>query len=240
MYASSFIIFDVLQLFATIARSKPQITKLFPVDEVVAYHQQASNITSPFDKFFGKLRATYNFVFPQSDNSSNVERILTKGASKPNLQALRRIWANQIKLDDYANFKYPNDSFLDHVKSLSVLKGNESEVNPSELEDSSVEIKSTIKADGNNVNLANVKSFNKTNTLEEDWFNDIQPLEPLELQDEKQTDKDVEIVTPGKTYQLPTTVGRHLIEWLGSLFGFTYSIYTKLSGATCGNEKATQ
>lgn len=91
----------------------------------------------------------------------------------------------------------------------------------------------------NNVTSMNSdeKSSNETKTLpDDDWFDDIQPLEQLELQDEELDKKnEVEIVTPETT--LPTKVSHHLLEWLGSLFGLTYSIYTKLSSAACGNEK---
>jgi len=79
----------------------------------------------------------------------------------------------------------------------------------------------------------------KTKILpDDDWFNDIQPLGQLELQDEELDKKnEVEIVTPETT--LPTTVSHHLLQWLGSLLGLTYSIYSKLSSIACGNEKPT-
>lgn len=82
------------------------------------------------------------------------------------------------------------------------------------------------------------KSSNKTKTLpDNDWFNDIQPLEQLELQDEEINKKnEVEIVTTRTTLQSPK-IGHQLFEWLGSLFGLTHNIYVKLSGASCENEK---
>ncbi|XP_032683490.1 uncharacterized protein LOC116849929 [Odontomachus brunneus] len=224
-------------LFATRVQPRPQITKLFPVEELLAYHEQANNITKPLvDKFLGKLRTTYDLIFRQAGNTS-LEKILTKSAS--DLQSLRLHWANQINQGNYTDLKYPNDTFLDHVKSLSIPKHHENQRNASGLQkDSSVKIKSTIERNGNNRNLA---SSSKTKTLNDNRLNDVQPLGLLELQDEEVPDAraDVEIVTPGTTIRLSTTVGQQLIEWLGSIFGLTYSIYTKLSSAACGHEKAT-
>lgn len=205
---------------------KPETTKLFPIEGLEAYHKQISNATKSLDKFWQKLRTTYNFVFRQPDNTSNVEKVTAKNVLDPNLQALKLIWADMAKADNYTNLKYPNNSFLDQVKSLWTLKN-----------DSSVEIKTTIKMNEKNVSSSK-RNSNKTETLpDDDWFNDIQPLGQLELQDEELDKKNVEIITPETT--LPTTVGRHLLEWLGTLFSLTYSIYTKLSNAVCDNEKVT-
>lgn len=226
------------QLFATRVQPKPQITKLFPTEGLAAYHKQFDNTTKSLDKFWEKLRTTYNFVFHQPNNTSNVEKMLTKNASNTNLQTLRLIWADTLKPDNYTNLKYPNNSFLDQVKSLSTLTNHSKASN---LKDSFIEIKATTKINQNNVTSmnSNEKSSNKTKTLpDDDWFDDIQPLEQLELQDEELDKKnEVEIVTPETTFQFPTKVSHHVLEWLGSLFGLTYSIYTKLSGATCANEK---
>lgn len=214
-------------LFATRVQPKPQITKLFPVEGYLApYHKQFNHTTESVDKFLEKLRATYNFVFHRSDNTSNIEHILAKNASDPNLQTLRLIWADMKKADNYTNLKYPSNSFLDQIKLLSTPQNRDSKTNWINLKKDSSEIKATIKANGKN----------KTTILpDDDWFNDIQPLEQLELQDEELDKKnEVEIVSPG------TTVGHHLLEWLGSLFGLTYSIYSKLSSAACGNEKPTR
>lgn len=206
------------------------------MEGLAAYHEKFNNTTKSVDKFWEKLRTTYNFVFPPSNNTSNVEKILTKNASDSNSQSLRLIWADTLKADNYTSLKYPSNTFLDQVKSLSTLTNRDSKANLSNLKkDSSVEIKAMIKPNGNNVS-ANKKSSNKTKILpDDDWFNDIQPLGQLELQDEELDKKnEVEIVTPGTT-----TVGRNLLEWLGTLFGLTYSIYGKLSSVACGNEKPT-
>jgi len=213
------------------------------VEGLTAYHKQLSNFTQPLEKFLGKLRTTYNFVFHPPDNTSNIEKILTKNASNPDLQASKIIRADSIKPNDYTNLKYPNNSWLDYVKSLSVPKEHINKNSHSIKKNTSIlEVKPTIKADENNVHFTKEKSSNNTKTLpDDDWFNDIQPLGQLELQDEELDKKnEVEIVTPGTTVQLPTTVGRQLVEWLGSFFGLTYSIYTKLTGVVCGKEKVTE
>lgn len=209
------------------------------MEGLTAYHKQFNDTTKSLDKFWEKLRTTYNFVFHQPDNTSNVDKILAKNASDPNLQTLRLIWTDTLKADNYTNLKYPNNTFLNQIKSLSIPKSRDSKATSSNLKkDSSVE----IKINENNVSStnSNKKSSNEAKILpDDDWFNDIQPLEQLELQDEELDKKnEVESVTPGTT--LPTTVGRHLLEWLGTLFGLTYSIYSKLSSTTCGNEKLTQ
>lgn len=225
--------FQLSQLFATRVQAKPQVTKLFPVmgGPIVPDNKQLNNTTKPLDRFLEKLRATYNFVFHQSENNvSHVERILTRNASNTDLQTLRLIWANPSKPEDYANLKYPDNSLLDQVISLSTLKKYEVKPNSSLKKNSSVEIKSTIKANDSNTSSSE-SSPNKTKTLSDDndWFRDV---EALELQDEELNDKnEVDIASPGTTLQFPTTVGRHLVEWLGTLFGLTYKIYTKLSAA---------
>lgn len=209
------------------------------------YQKQLSNTTNtkPLEKFWGKLRATYNFIFGQT-NTNNVEKILMKDTPASDLQALKLIWTDTIKTDKYTNLptKYPNNSFLDQIKSLSALKNYENKANSSNLEKkSSVTIATTIKSNERNESSMSFdeKTSNKTDTLpDDDWFNDVQPLEQLELQDEEINKKnEVEIVTVKTTSQSPSKVGYQLVEWLGFLFGLTRNIYTKLTGAACGNEK---
>ncbi|GAB1862931.1 Calcium/calmodulin-dependent protein kinase kinase 2 [Camponotus japonicus] len=223
-------------LLAARVQSKPQITKLFPVEGT--YQKQLNNTTKPLDKFLEKLRATYNLFFRQTNNT-NVEKILAKDTSVSDLQALKLIWADKIKTDRYANLEYPNNSFLDEIKTISTLKNYENKANSRNLEkESSVKIGTTIKANERNVNsMSDEKSSNKMETLpDDDWFNDVQPLEQLELQDEEINKKnEVEIVTARTTLQSPR-VGHQLIEWFGSLFGLN-NIYAKLSGASCGSER---
>ncbi|XP_011863117.1 PREDICTED: uncharacterized protein LOC105559445 [Vollenhovia emeryi] len=219
----------LLCLFATRVQPKPQVTKLFP-EGLAPYHKQFNSTTQSVDKFWDKLRTTYKLVFRQLGNTSDAEKVLAKNAPDTNLQALRLIWADTLKADNYTNLKYPSNSFLDQVKSLSILKKNDSKAKASNLEGSTFEIKATSE---NRTNVTS--SSNKIKSLpDDDWFNDIQPLGQLELQDDELDKKnEVEIVKTGTT-----TAVYHLLEWLGSLFGFTYSVYSKLSGVACGNEKA--
>lgn len=80
----------------------------------------------------------------------------------------------------------------------------------------------------------------------DEWVNDIQtldrlePLEPLELEDEvgNNRDREVEIVTPRTSFQFPVTLSRHLVDWLGSLLGITYGIYSKLARLIYSNNTA--
>ncbi|KOC65296.1 hypothetical protein WH47_09875 [Habropoda laboriosa] len=76
--------------------------------------------------------------------------------------------------------------------------------------------------------------------MNEDWVNHIQPLEPLEpleLEEEMEFDKnrDVEVITPRNNFQFPVTISRHLVDWLGSLLGITYGVYSKLARALSNN-----
>lgn len=76
-----------------------------------------------------------------------------------------------------------------------------------------------------------------------DKFEELQPLEqlepleplmPLEFYEESEDnkkDEDVEFITPATGLQFPNTLGRHFVEWLGSLLGLSYGIYAKLTRA---------
>ncbi|XP_066585373.1 uncharacterized protein [Prorops nasuta] len=188
----------LLCIFSMKTQGKPQITKLFPVQEIIAYGQQL-NETGPLDKLFGKLRATYNFVFHKVDNTSNVEKILANNAD-PGLEALKSIWSKQ--------------------EDASVVGDKEADNVP-----------------GTKVKFTEDEERIDENPTTKDWFDEIEPLAPLgslELQDEanEMNTNDVEIIMPGgPTFQLPAVLGRHFIDWFGSLLGFTYGVYAKLSKA---------
>ncbi|XP_053985819.1 uncharacterized protein LOC128880121 [Hylaeus volcanicus] len=160
----------LLCLSGSRVQSKPQITKLFPVQEAIEYHQR-TNEMKPLDRFLGKLRATYDFVFRKPENTSNVEKILATDTSSERSRQTER-------------------TFLS----------------------------------------------------DDDWVNDIQPLdrleplEPLDLEEETQ-DKNlqVEFITPKPSFQFPVTLSRHLVDWLGSLLGVTYGVYSKLARAIYSN-----
>lgn len=183
-------------------QSRPQITKLFPVQEAIEYHQRVSNEVKPLDKLLGKLRATYDFVFRKLENTTNVEKILAKDAPDSEAEALKLIWSNRMQ----------------QISQGRGLNGAEE----------------SRRTEGTLLTSS-----------DEDWVNDIQPLdrlepleplEPLELQDEpKNPGRDVEIVTPKTSFQLPVTLSRHLVDWLGSLLGITYGVYSKLARAIYSN-----
>lgn len=180
--------------------SKPQITKLFPIpEETNDPPQRSDNDTKPLDKLFGKLRATYNFVFRKPENMSNVEKILAKDTPDPDVEALKVIWSNRMQ----SNSKDKENSKKSQPKGMYLATNDE-------------------------------------------WVNDIQPLdrleplEPLELEDEvgNNRDREVEIVTPRTSFQFPVTLSRHLVDWLGSLLGITYGIYSKLARLIYSNNTA--
>nr|XP_033333026.1 uncharacterized protein LOC117224317 isoform X1 [Megalopta genalis] len=88
------------QLSVDTVRSKPQITKLFPVQESVDQHQPSGNETKPLDRFLGKLRATYDFVFRKPEDTGNVERILAKNGQDLDVDALKAIWSNRMSEEE--------------------------------------------------------------------------------------------------------------------------------------------
>lgn len=190
---------NVFQLSILRVESKPQITKLFPISEETSDPpQRSNNDTKLLDKLFGKLQATYNFVFRKPENMSNVEKILAKDTPDSDIEALKVIWSNRMQ----SNSK--EDSNKSQPKGIMYLAAND------------------------------------------EWVNDIQPLdhleplEPLELEDEIENNKDreVEIVTPRTSFQFPATLNRHLVNWLGSLLGITYGVYSKLARAIYSNNTA--
>lgn len=191
---------NVFQLSTLRVESKPQITKLFPIpEETNDSPQRSDNDTKPLDKLFGKLRATYNFVFRKPENMSNVEKILAKDTPDPDVEALKVIWSNRMQ----SNSKDKENSKKSQPKGMYLAANDE-------------------------------------------WVNDIQPLdrleplEPLELEDEvgNNRDREVEIVTPRTSFQFPVTLSRHLVDWLGSLLGITYGIYSKLARLIYSNNTA--
>ncbi|XP_012273672.1 uncharacterized protein LOC105696080 [Orussus abietinus] len=184
------------------AQSRPEITRLFPVKELIAYHEQTNN-TKPLDKLLGKLRTTYNFVFRKPENTSNIEKILKKDAPDPYLAAIRLIWAN---------------TGASAAKNLPGLKRIENKSFKEDLTEANI------------LPTAHGTSKETTPTISnDDWLNDLEPLEPLEIQDD--IDEDVETVNMPPTFELPVTLGRHLLEWLSSLLGLTFGVYTKVSEA---------
>lgn len=183
-------------LSAVKVQPRPEITKLLPVRESTP-EQQTNNEPKPLDKFLGKLRATYNFVFRKPENTSNIERILAKDSPNPDVEALKYIWteeSTETKPENKTNIgKLSESPFYNEAKPMLVV-------------------------------------------TEQHWQNDIPavedaaPLGPLEIEISPK-DRDVEFVTPATGLQLPVSLSRQLVEWLGSLLGVTYGVYTKLARA---------
>ncbi|XP_017893189.1 uncharacterized protein LOC108632865 [Ceratina calcarata] len=185
------VVYCLLCLSMTRVQSKPQITRLFPVQREanVSQPEGTNDEAKPLDRLLGKLRATYDFVFRKPENTSNVEKILAKDTSKaaPEAEPVKSIWS--IRMQPKDNGKNTGANFQPQ------------------------------------------RTYLGTN---EDWANDIQPLdrlEPLELEDEVENEKDreVEFVTPRTGFQFPVTLSRHFVDWLGSLLGITYGVYSKLA-----------
>ncbi|XP_076761774.1 uncharacterized protein LOC143429846 [Xylocopa sonorina] len=171
--------------------SKPQVTKLFPIQEETNDPQQRATVeTKPLDTLLGKLRATYNFVFRKPENTSNVEKILAKDAPDPDVEVLKLIWSNQMQPNPMAK-----ENSTKSVPERTYLGAKEEYVN-------------------------NIQPIDR-----------LERLEPLDFEDEMEIvkDRDVEFVTPRNGFHFPVTLSRHFVDWLGSLLGITYGVYSKLA-----------
>ncbi|XP_015592840.1 uncharacterized protein LOC107266659 [Cephus cinctus] len=198
----------VLCIFLAKVQCKPQITKLFPVKELAAFHERTNEV-NPLDKLLGKLRATYNFVFHKPEDTSNVEKILSRDPSDPDVEALKKIWANVAPT--VANSSTKNKNADDRSYDVS--------------EESK---KNSLSTD----EKASAVETSTSTASKDDWLDDIEApkqLDQLELTADSDDDSSVESVTPHSTLHIPVTVGRHLLEWLGSLLGLTYGAYAKLA-----------
>lgn len=186
------------------AQTKPQITKLFPIEELPSNeHQETSTESKPLDKLIGKLRDTYNFVFHKADNTSNVEKILAKNSANPDVETFKpwNFWKNP-------------------TKSSVESEGNIDSLQNAKQREYQTKLKTLYEAPKYDL-------YEEFQPLEH-----AESLPPLEFTDkiEGKSD-DVEFVTEGSFLQLPTNLRRHFVEWLGSLLGLTYGIYAKLTSA---------
>ncbi|XP_011306423.1 uncharacterized protein [Fopius arisanus] len=68
-------VFFIFFIFQIDSEASPQITKFAPVEDWIAFKRRTSDI-KPLDKFLGKLRATYDFVFHKPENVSDLAKIL--------------------------------------------------------------------------------------------------------------------------------------------------------------------
>ncbi|XP_046416388.1 uncharacterized protein LOC124177726 [Neodiprion fabricii] len=198
----------VLCIFLIEVQGKPQITKLFPVKELAAFHERTSDI-KPLDKLLAKLQAGYNFVFNRAEDTSNVEKILSNDEPNPDVEALKLIWANVISpLPTASSGNKESDFTLGRSFDTESKKENEISKGSAAPE--------TVK---------------KSET--DDWVDGIEApktVDGLELQENSDDDSVVETTTP-TTLQLPAALGRHLLEWLGSLLNLTYGAYTRVAQA---------
>lgn len=110
----------------TSSTNSSQITKLVPVEEWIAFKHNTRNV-KPIDKFIGKLRATYDFVFHKNDNISNIEKLLSNETIKDDKESYKL--ANKNLQNNNINRENVNDKLLDDsstrqssIKRLS--KGN--------------------------------------------------------------------------------------------------------------------
>lgn len=190
--------------------SSPQITRLFPLKELTEFHEKTNEI-KPLDKIFGKLRATYNFVFKKSEDTSNVEKILANDAKNDDLETLKLIWASLIG-----------------PQPPTVAKNNGDVESENEKGRGEFEFKDNVIP----VNKAAEKTVEKTE--KDEWLDAVEAPKPLgaglEFQDDSDDDSVVETTTP-RTFQLPIALGKQLLDWLGALLGLTYGAYTRVAQA---------
>lgn len=199
----------LLCLLLTRVQTKPQITKLFPIEEIPTNdHRESNNETRLFDKLLGKLRSTYNFVFHKTDdnanNKTNVKKISFDKTPNSNLETYKFNWNN------------PNLKLTKQVE------------NPKEEEPVyQTRIQTLYDAPRND-------RFDELQPLES-----LEPLMPLDFNEEENENinknDEVEFVTPATNSNFSATLGRHFVEWLGSLLGISYGIYAKFTRAIHNN-----
>ncbi|XP_044017987.1 dual specificity mitogen-activated protein kinase kinase 1-like, partial [Aphidius gifuensis] len=91
-----------------------QITKLVPVEEWIAFKHNTRNV-KPIDKFIGKLRATYDFVFHKNDNISNIEKLLANETIKNNNDESYKLANKNLQNNNIINNENVNDKILDKL-----------------------------------------------------------------------------------------------------------------------------
>ncbi|XP_012254487.2 uncharacterized protein LOC105685184 [Athalia rosae] len=223
-----FLGYCLICIFVVKVQSKPQITKLFPVKELVAFHEKTNEI-KPLDKFLGKLKAAYDFVFNKPEDTSNVEKILandrsdaTQDASNPEIDALKLIWTNVISSQSVTN---PKDNKESSTKeTVRTLEGTNENRNVIPLNEAT----SVLTGDQHD---ASASKPEKANNLFDGVQEGSKSFGGLELQENSDDDSVVETVTPTSTLQLPQAVGKQLLEWLSALLGLTYGAYVKVAQA---------
>lgn len=189
-----------------------QITKLIPIEDWIAFNRRTNDV-KPLDKFLGKLRATYDFVFQKPDNVSNVEKILSE--------------------DKLENIEVESSEKL--IKSTSQMKNNIGEIidNKKQINDvNNINVELFLINNITTIKPSSISRISKDN----EWLDDIdetpEPLSELEIIGDENIDRSVEVTTQQMGFQLPIAVARAFAKWLGSILGFTRGAYLKLTHST--------
>ncbi|CAD6237514.1 GSCOCG00002351001-RA-CDS [Cotesia congregata] len=205
---SLFFIFSI-NLLKT--NGSPQITKLVPLDDWVAFKERTSQV-NPLDKFFGKLRATYDFIFHRPDNVSNVEKIIADDKSwateNSNNKNHDRLITPMLPLFNHIVFKNNNSnkkSEIDMNKNLYIRLYPEENL------------------------MSTYESSISRISKDDEWPDDVETVEPLSQVeiDNENIDRSVEAVTPSQSsFQFPIAVVRAFAKWLESILSYTHQAYS--------------
>ncbi|XP_063987973.1 uncharacterized protein LOC135168057 [Diachasmimorpha longicaudata] len=202
MELSIFAAVFTLFIFQIELEASPQITKFAPVEDWIAFKRRTSDI-KPLDKFLGKLRATYDFVFQKPENVSNVGKILSTGRPKEtDTEPYKFILSNSQETDHSANEKEGAE-----IPVYVELLGEE--VMPKE---SSISRVATDWADVEAVEP--LSEFELLNDNEDD------------------IDKSEETGKSQTSFELPAAVARAFLRWLSSIILFTQGAYLKITNST--------
>ncbi|XP_034938132.1 uncharacterized protein [Chelonus insularis] len=185
-------------------RALPQITKLIPLEDWIAFKNRTSNI-NPLDKFLGKLRATYDFVFHKPDNITNVKKILMENKSEPIIDNTEKIIMSTLSI--IGDIIYNNNQRKTSNDSVYLELLPEENIIPTKVS-----------------SISRISKDNK-------WLDEIEVQEPLseeEAIDDEDIDRSVEIVTPKPGFQLSAAVAQAFGKWLASILRFTREAYSKL------------
>ncbi|XP_057318674.1 uncharacterized protein LOC130663454 [Microplitis mediator] len=190
----------------------PQITKLVPLDDWIAFKERSSQV-KPLDKLFGKLRATYDFIFHRPDNVSNVEKIIADDKS----------WNSEENLNNKNNDKFiaPMLPLFNHI----AFKNNNNNKNEDDV-NKNLYIQLYPKE---NVIMSTHESSISRISKDNEWPDDIETIEPLSQVeiDNENIDRSVEAVTPSQSgFQFPIAVVRAFAKWLESILGYTHQAYS--------------
>ncbi|XP_015185468.1 PREDICTED: uncharacterized protein LOC107071195 [Polistes dominula] len=195
----------LLCLLLTRVQTKPQITKLFPIEEILTNDHRENNNnnnneTRLFDKLLGKLRSTYNFVFHKTDdNAAN------------NKTEVKNMGIDKTPNSNVFNWNNPNFKLTKEIE------------NPKEEPVYQTRIETLYDAPKND-------KFDELQPLES-----LEPLMPLDFNEDINKNDEVEFVTPATDSNFSATLSRHFVDWLGSLLGISYGIYSKFSKAIYQN-----